>query len=260
MSASLRVVVVDDERPPRSFLVALLRSFEDVTLVGEAESGLEAVALIERERPDVAFLDLQMPEFDGIGVVRLLKKRFLPVVIFVTAYDEYAVQAFEVNAVDYLLKPVTETRLGEALARARARIEHAEMLEEQVSRVDAAIDAYENGPAGPYLERVPVRHREDVLIVPVAHIASVLADGELLVLTTVRNERYTIAYRLKNLERRLDPARFVRLARGTLANVDQITKVSAMPGGTYRVTLANGQELQVSRIQSRALRERFLRI
>ena len=106
MSARLRVVVADDERPARSFLVSLLRSFDDVVVVGEAASGKEAVAAIEKEKPDLALLDWQMPELDGIGVVRMLKRDAMPLIAFVTAYDEYAVRAFEVNAVDYLLKPV----------------------------------------------------------------------------------------------------------------------------------------------------------
>jgi len=115
VSARLRVVVADDERPARSFLVALLRSFEDVAVVGEATSGREAVAMIEKEKPDLAFLDWQMPELDGMGVVRQLKKQAMPLIAFVTAYDEYAVRAFEVNAVDYLLKPYDDARFHAAL-------------------------------------------------------------------------------------------------------------------------------------------------
>jgi DNA-binding LytR/AlgR family response regulator len=107
------VVVADDERPARSFLVALLRSFEDVQVIGEAKSGKEAIVLIERERPDLVLLDWQMPELDGIGVVRMLKKDVIPLVAFVTAHDEYAVKAFAINAVDYLLKPVDKARLRE---------------------------------------------------------------------------------------------------------------------------------------------------
>ena len=260
MSARLRVVVADDERPARSFLVALLRSFEDVALVGEASSGREAVAMIEKEKPDLAFLDWQMPELDGMGVVRQLKKQSMPLIAFVTAYDEYAVRAFEVNAVDYLLKPVDKARLRDTLNRAQDRMEHAEIIEEQASRVGQALDTYESSARPPYLERIPVRHREEVLIVPVQQIASIVADGELLNITTTRNERHTITYRLKDLERMLDPARFIRLGRGTLANVDQIGKVAVMPGGTHVAVLGNGQKLPVSRIQSRVLRERLLRL
>ncbi len=260
MSARLRVVIADDERPARSFLAALLRSFEDVQLVGEAESGREAVAAIERERPDLALLDLQMPELDGIGVVRMLKKHEMPLIAFVTAYDEYAVRAFEVNAVDYLLKPVDKSRLRETLNRAQDRMEHSEIVAEQASRVGHALDTYESSARPPYLERIPVRNREEVLIVPVQQIASIVADGELLNITTTRNERHTMTYRLKDLESRLDPARFVRLGRGTLANIDLIVKVHVMPGGTHVAQLANGQKLQISRLQSRLVRERFLKL
>jgi len=260
MNARLRVVIADDERPARSFLAALLRSFDDVVIVAEADSGKAAVAAIEREHPDLALLDLQMPELDGIGVVRMLKKADMPLIAFVTAYDEYAVRAFEINAVDYLLKPVEKTRLREALNRVQERIEHAEIVAEQTERVGEAIAAYEASPRAPYLERIPVRRRDEILIVPVAQIASIVAEGELLHLSTVKGERYTITYRLKDLEARLDPARFIRLGRGTLANVDLITKVSVMPGGTHVAILANGQKLQVSRLQSRILRERLLRL
>ena len=260
VTARLRVVVADDERPARSFLVALLRSFKDVLVVGAADSGKAAVAMIERERPDLALLDLQMPELDGIGVVRMLKKQNLPLIAFVTAYDEYAVRAFEVNAVDYLLKPVDKKRLRETLNRALERLEHAEIVAEQASRIGEAIDAYEATAKPPYLERIPVRHREEVVIVHVNQIASIIAEGEFLKVTTVRNEHHTITYRLKDLEGRLDPARFVRLGRGTLANVDLITKVNIMPGGTHVAILSNGQRLQVSRLQSRILRERFLKL
>jgi two-component system LytT family response regulator len=260
VNARLRVVIADDERPARSFLAALLRSFEDVVIVAEAQSGEEAVAAIERERPDLALLDLQMPELDGIGVVRMLKKDTMPLVAFVTAYDEYAVRAFEVNAVDYLLKPVDRTRLREALNRAQERIEHAEIVAEQGTRVGDAIAAYESSTHGPYLERVPVRRRDEILIVPVSQIASIVAEGELLYLTTTKNECHAITYRLKDLEKRLNPAKFIRLGRGTVANLDLIVKINVMPGGTHVALLSTGQRLQVSRLQSRIIRERLLRL
>ena len=180
MNARLRIVIADDERPARSFLAALLRSFDDVLIVAEAETGKEAVGAIERERPDLALLDLQMPELDGIGVVRMLKKADLPLIAFVTAYDEYAVRAFEVNAVDYLLKPVEKMRLRETLNRAQDRIEHAEIVAEQGMRVTEAIAEYESSARPPYLERIPIRRRDEIIILPVAQIASIVAEGELL--------------------------------------------------------------------------------
>ena len=260
MNGRLRVVIADDERPARSFLAALLRTFDDVVIVGEAESGRGAVAAIERERPDLALLDLQMPELDGIGVVRMLKKADTPLVAFVTAYDEYAVRAFEMNAVDYLLKPVERARLRETINRAQERSEHAEIVEEQTNHLGQAIAAYESAAKPPFLERIPIRRRDEILIVPTVQIASIVAEGELLYLTTTKNERYTLTYRLKDLEARLDSARFIRLGRGTLANIDAIVKVHVMPGGTHVAQLSNGQKLQISRLQSRLVRDRFLKL
>ena len=260
MNSLLRVAIADDERPARSFLAAMLRDFDDVKLVGEASNGAEAIELIERERPDLALLDLQMPEIDGLGVARLLKKTRMPLIAFVTAYDEYAVRAFELNAVDYLLKPVDRARLREALNRAQERLERGDLRVEAVARVDAAAASYEEATRPPILERIPIRQKDEIVIIPVKEIASVVAEGELLRLTTERNETYTLSYRLKDLEARLDPARFVRLGRGALANVEMLRRVSSMPGGTYVVTMSNGQQLAVSRIQGRILREHLLKL
>lgn len=263
----LRIVIADDERPARSMLASLLQGCDDVELVGEAQNGTEAIALIEEQRPDLALLDLQMPEIDGMGVVRLIRKDRLPLVAFVTAYDEYAIQAFEVNAVDYLLKPVDRARLRQTIERAHDRLEQraasvagSGTAPGDADRLKAAADDYEHAQGMPPLVRIPVRRRDDIVLLPVTQVASVVADGELLHLTTVRGERHTISYRLKDLEARLDQARFVRLERGALVNVDAITRVSPMPGGTYLVTLSNGQEIRASRLQSRVLRDQLLRL
>lgn len=259
MTEKLRVVIADDERPARSLLRALLGNFPDVGIVGEAENGSEAVELIERTHPDLALLDLQMPEVDGLGVVRLLRKDRMPLVAFVTAYDQYAVRAFELNAVDYLLKPVDPARLRETLNRAQERLEQAEDRAASTDAVRAAADAIESHDSAP-LVRIPVRKRNEIVLVPVEQIASIIADGELLHLHTAKNEKHTISYRLKDLETRLAAAEFIRLSRGTLVNVAMIERVTPMTGGTYVVALTNGQELPVSRIQSRVLRDRLLRL
>jgi two-component system LytT family response regulator len=260
VTAKLRVVIADDERPARSFLAAMLRNFEDVEIVGEATDGAEAVEMIEREKPELALLDLQMPELDGLGVVRLLRKTSTPLVAFVTAYDEYAVSAFELNAVDYLLKPVDSGRLRETLNRAHERLEREDFRSTEISNLQAATEAYETAIRPLQIERIPVRHHNEIILLPVREIASVVADGELLEITTAENEHYSINYRLKELEVRLDPDLFVRLARGTLVNIEMIARVSPMPGGTFVVLLKNNQRLQASRLQSRILRESLLRI
>lgn len=258
MPKLLRVVLADDERPARRFLVNLLKTFPDVEVVGEATNGKDAIDLIETQKPDLALLDLNMPEAGGLDVARLVKAGATPSIAFVTAYDDFAVQAFELNAIDYLLKPVERDRLATTLDRARTRAAAAEP--ERARGLSAAAAALDTATRRTYLERIPVRRRDETVILPVRQITSVVAEGELLHLTTVANERFTISYRLRALEARLDPRRFVRLARGTLAAVDQIQTVSPMPGGTYQVQMANGQTLAVSRIQSRVLRDTLLRI
>jgi two-component system LytT family response regulator len=260
VTAKLRVVIADDERPARSFLASLLRGFDDVEIVGEAQNGTEAIEMIEREKPDLALLDLQMPEVDGLGVVRLLRKNMTPLIGFVTAYDEYAVRAFELNAVDYLLKPVDRARLRDTLNRAQERLERDDLRADEVTNLRAAAADYEAATHPSYLERIPLRERNEIVLLAVKQIASVIADGELLLITTANNEHYSINYRLKELESRLDPALFVRLSRGTLASIAMIKRVSPMPGGTYVVTLNNDQQLQASRLQSRLLRDGLLRI
>ncbi|MEO6726759.1 MAG: LytTR family DNA-binding domain-containing protein [Blastocatellia bacterium] len=260
METKLRIVIADDERPARSFLAAMMRTFPDVELVGEASTGTEAVDLIERARPDLALLDLQMPELDGLGVVRLIRKDRLPLVAFVTAYDQYAVRAFDLNAIDYLLKPVERSRLRNTLNRAQERLERADLRETEAEQLKAAATEYETSTRQTYLERIPIRQREEIVLIPVDRVASIVADGELLHLTTTDDQRHSFSYRLKDLEARMDPAKFVRLSRGALASINEITRVSPLPGGTYIVTLRNNQQLNVSRIQARILRDQLLKL
>lgn len=256
-ASALRVILADDERPARRFLADLLKTFPDVEVVGEAADGQLALSLIEEMKPDIAFLDLQMPKRGGLDVARMIEAGTVPVVAFVTAFDEFAIRAFELNAVDYLLKPVERERLATTIARARTRIQ-AERVD-RTRALEATQVAYDTATRRIYLERIPVRRRDEVVLLPVRQIASVVADSELLHITTTQNDRYTITYRLHALEARLDPRRFLRLGRGTLAAVDSIQRVNPTSGGTYKVTLANGQQLPASRLQSRHLRETLLR-
>ena len=257
-SLPLTLIVADDERPARRFLTGLLKECEGVQLVGEAASGEEAIALIRSERPALAFLDLKMPEIGGLDVVRRLAASELPLVAFVTAFDDHAIEAFELNAIDYLLKPVQRERLQATLDRARTRLQAREPAEGRAADLARATSTYERAARRQYAERLPFRQRDTVLIVPVRTIVSIVAEGELLHIRTMTNERYTITHRLHALEARLDPRKFLRLSRGTLANIDFIAKVNPMPGGTYVAVMANGEELSVSRIQSKALRDTLL--
>jgi two-component system, LytTR family, response regulator len=217
------------------------------------------VSVIERVRPDLALLDLEMPEMDGLEVARVLKRERMPLLAFVTAYDEYAVRAFEVNAIDYLLKPVAPERLALTFKRTRERLAKPGWRDDQVANLRVAFAEYDRARVS-HPDRLPLRKNDDIVMVSTEHIVSAVADGELLHLTTVRNEKFVISYRLKDLEARLDPARFVRLSRGTLANNRMIARFSPMPGGTYLAIMTNGEELSVSRSQARVLRATLMRL
>lgn len=256
----IRLIIADDERPAREFLKVILREMEDVEIVGEAENGTEAVEIIKEKKPDLALLDLQMPELSGLEAVKMLRKNQMPLVAFVTAYDEYAVQAFEVNAVDYLLKPIEKARLRETLNRAHERLEQTDWQESESANIKNAAEIYEEVSHKNYLERIPVKKRDEIYLVPVSEIASIIADGELLFITTEENQKYVINFRLKDLETRLAPDKFIRLSRGALANLEMISHISPMPGGTYLISLLNGQEIASSRLQSKILREKLLKL
>lgn len=256
----LRVVIADDERPAREFLKAILRQLEDVEVVGEAENGTDALEIIRNTKPDLALLDLQMPELTGIDVVKMLTKAEMPLVAFVTAYDEYAVKAFELNAVDYLLKPIEKARLRQTLNRAAERLEQKDWRETESEKLRTTVEKYDDGFASGPLERIPVRLKDEIVLVPAAEIASITADGELLHIVTESNQKYVINFRLKDLESRLDEKRFIRLSRGALVNLEMIQRISPVPGGTYMVELKNGQEIASSRLQSRLLRDTLLKL
>lgn len=256
----IRLIIADDERPAREFLKNILREFEDVKLVGEAENGAEAIEIIKEQKPDLALLDLQMPEITGLEVVKLLRKSQMPLIAFVTAYDEFAVQAFEVGAVDYLLKPVEKSRLRETLHRAHERLEQTDWREKEAEKIKTAAKIYDENTRLEFLEHIPVKKREEIFLISVGDVASIIADGELLHITTANLNKYVINFRLKDLETRLDSTKFVRLSRGAIVNLKMIAKISPLPGGVYQITLENSQQINSSRLQSRILREKLLKL
>lgn len=254
----IRIIIADDERPAREFLKRLLAEIPEAEILGEAENGADAVGLINDLRPDLALLDMQMPEMTGLEVVRAVSESNIPLVAFVTAFDEFAVQAFELNAIDYLLKPVESARLRETLRRASERFENEDWRRTESNRIAGAAAAYESAVTNRPLQRIPVKRNEDIFLLPAANLVSITADGELLHLRTSEGQKYTINFRLKDLEARLDPELFVRLSRSAIVNIDSVERISPMPGGTFEVRLKNGEIHSASRHQSKILRTRLL--
>jgi two-component system LytT family response regulator len=184
----------------------------------------------------------------------------MPQIAFVTAFDEYAVKAFELNAVDYLLKPVEKVRVMETISRAVERLEREDHRMDETTNVRNAAKVFDSMSGHDLLERIPVKKRNEILLVPVGDVVSVVADGELLIITTFDGEKHVINFRLKDLESRLDESKFVRLSRGAIVNIDAIKQVSPLPGGTYLIQLKNGREIASSRLRSKLLRGKLLKI
>jgi len=268
----LRVLIVDDEAPARSLLREYLGTHAGVEVVGECANGFEAVKAIAEQRPDLVVLDVQMPKLDGFEVLELVAgEPGAPAVIFCTAYDEYALRAFEVHAVDYLLKPFGRERLAEALGRARDRLALAASRAQgqsaesgspaepgpgpATSPVAAALAASARGP-GRYSERIVVRDGAQVHVVPTEQVDYVEAQDDYVAIHGAGHSHLK-HQTLAELAEALDPARFVRIHRSFLVNVERIARVELLGKDQRVVILRDGRQLPVSRSGHERLREQW---
>jgi len=262
VAEQIRVLVVDDEPLARMRIEDLLAHEEGAVVVGSATNGIEAVERIGALKPDLVFLDVQMPGKTGIEVVREVGADKMPATIFVTAYDQFAVQAFDVAAVDYLVKPFDDERFEAAFARARQRlsVEGMQKLREQLLSVLGSSSAPPHPPisASPpqYLERIAVEMRGKVRSIPVDQIDYIVADGPYAELHT-GDRRHVIRESMQALEERLDPKHFMRVHRSMIVRLDLVDTLHRGAGGDYELQLKNGTRVKVSRSRREAL-ERWL--
>ena len=247
----LRTLVVDDEKLARDRLSGFLRAMEGVEVVGEATNGPEAVAMIEDRRPDLVLLDVQMPGLDGFGVLRQLAHR--PSVVFATAYDHYAIKAFEVQAADYLLKPISRDRLREAVRRVRARHEGARAGADIQEAVRALHQREKR-----YAAQLTVQKGRQILLLATADIFWFEVEYRLVYAHTA-TERFMSNYTLKDLEERLDPEVFFRAHKSRLVNLHHVKAIVPWFGGRYKLLMHNpaASEVELSRAQARVLRRRM---
>jgi two-component system LytT family response regulator len=248
----IRTLLVDDEDLARMALRRALEAdpaFEGFEIVGEAVNGVEALEAFEEFRPDLVFLDIEMPGFSGFEVIQQVSNA--PAIVFVTAYDEYAVRAFEANALDYILKPVKPERLQKALHRIRDRFARraADRSVEQDARIAEIIQQH-SGP----VKRPAARRGKRIVIVPVKEIIRVEIDDKLVFACTAK-ERLLIEKSIGDLEVLLQPAGFLRISRGELVNLEMVKELAPYFSGTWRVKLANGEERDVSRERAKHLKE-----
>ena len=253
----LRVLIVDDEPAARLRLENLLSGESDIEIVGTATSGKEAVAAVRRLAPDLMFLDVQMPGMTGLEVVEAIGPRDMPAVIFVTAYDQYALKAFEIAALDYLVKPFDDERFEQALARAREILALQEVSDLRSRLVSLLRDAREASAEPPrYLERIAVEMRGQLRIIPVERIDYIQASADYAELH-VGSDVFLIREQMQSLEARLDPAKFFRVHRSTIVQLDRIEILKYSEGGDYAVRLNDGKMLKVSRTRWEDLQKRL---
>jgi len=252
-SEGIRILVVDDEEPARQRLLDLLRLDRDVGKVLEAGDGQEAVQLIHAAQPDLVFLDVQMPELSGLGVIETIGATRMPLTVFVTAYDKHAIRAFEANALDYLLKPFSDARLEATLTRAKSRLGDLKMREfghnvmQLISR---------EPPAGRYLDRLAIKSAGTIHFIRVADIDLIESAGVYVNLHVAGKELLQRTSLNKLLES-LDPALFIRVHRTAVVNVDSIVRLEALSHGEFEVVLKGGARSRVSRTHRSKLEERL---
>ncbi|HOA49984.1 MAG: hypothetical protein RL702_2208 [Pseudomonadota bacterium] len=252
---TIRTILVDDEKLAIQGLMLRLEKFPDVEVIDTCSNGREAIRKIKTEKPDLVFLDIQMPGFDGFSVVKGVMEIEPPLIVFVTAYQEHAVRAFEANAVNYLMKPVDEDKLADTLERVRTRIaekrsaEEAEKLKTVLAEV--APDAIEAMPeegetAGRYEKLINIKDKGQIFRVDVDSIERIEAAGDYMVIYTADNS-LILRETMKDLERRLDPRVFQRVHRSWIVNLNQVRQVKPHTNGECFLILESGADVKVSR-------------
>ncbi len=248
-----RALIVDNEPLARKRIRRMLSGEPDMTVVGECTDGLSAVSAINELSPDLVFLDVQMPEMNGLEVVRAVGPGRLPALVFVTAYDAYALQAFEAEALDYLLKPFDPTRFRETLQRVRRRLSEqgSDKISEQIRQLASRFDAPPK-----YLQRLVVKTEDRVLLLSVAEVDWLEAAGN-YVCVHIGKQNHIVRESLGNLETSLDPEHFARIHRSTVVNLDRIRELRQHWHGDYKLILQSGQVLALSRRYRHALTEKL---
>ena len=252
----VRAVIADDEPRARQFLERLLSEHEDMEVVGSAKNGGEALQMIEEKRPEVAFLDIHMPDLSGLEVARHLKGDEAPVVVFVTAYDQHAIEAFELAALDYVLKPLRRDRLADTVRRVLEDVRGKEHPNEgQEDAIEKMLDSPGMRERVEPLRRLPVRHRREVKLVDLDSVSRIVSRDR-LVLACSEGHEYMVDYTLQELEARLPQGQFVRVHRAALVNVDAIESYGS-EDGVLVLRLKDGGRVEASERRAAEVRRRL---
>jgi len=251
----IRTVVVDDEPVARERIIGLLNQEKDIEVVGEYADGSQAVSAIQQQHPDLVFLDVQMPELDGLGVIDAIGATDMPLTVFVTAYDQHAIRAFDANALDYLLKPYSDERQEAAMARAKQRLQERSVYEIGQRMLRMVSRATKLQPGRP-LDRLVVRSGGTTRFIRVADIDYVEGAG-VYVSLHVGGKALLHRAAIQDLVERLDPVRFVRVHRSAVVNIESIVQLESRSHGEFDAVLKNGGRVRVSRTYRAQLEKRL---
>jgi DNA-binding LytR/AlgR family response regulator len=246
----IKTLIVDDEPVARSLLREELELLPEIAIVGEAANGREALQKIGKLKPDLVFLDLQMPVMSGFEVVHGLGGSSLPVIVIVTAFDQHAIQAFDAGAIDYLLKPVSEARLHKAVERAKSLLSRPSEIADRVARI-ASVSTPSNSAKG---RKVVGRSGPDYILIDADEVLAFQAERELVWIITSK-QRLLATQSLRSLEKRLGEPQFQRVHRNAIVNVNHVRKMSALSSQRWLITLSNSLQLVVSKRQAHKIRQ-----
>jgi two-component system LytT family response regulator len=252
--SKIKALIVDDEPLARDRIRELLKDHPDVEVIAEARNGREAIDSVANHNPDLVFLDIQMPDLDGFDVLQNLVVAKLPVIIFVTAYDQYALRAFDVHAVDYLTKPFDRERFAKAVEQARVFLKGT--TEPDTARILSMLQELRAGAR--YLERFAIKNGETVFFVRAEEVDAIEAQGNYVRLS-LANSSHLLRDTLNNVEAQINPRMFVRIHRRTIVNIDRIKEVQTWARGEYRVVLSTGAHYTLSRGYRQHF-EKFIRL
>lgn len=242
-------LVIDDEKLARDLILEYIDVIEEITVIGQCSKGSEAVKMINELKPDLIFLDVQMPSMTGFDVLDTISHQ--PYVIFSTAYDQYAIQAFEKNAIDYLLKPVDEERFKKAVTRA------VEQIKKDESNIDELISTLSKEKENQYSSHLFVQKSEKLLNIPVGDIIHLEASGDYSILSTA-SDQYVSSTGITKLEAKLDPQVFIRIHRSTIINIDKLKEIEKHFNGGLVVKMENGKTFPVSRTYTKEIKKKVV--
>jgi two-component system LytT family response regulator len=249
MNDKIRAIIIDDEFLAREIIKKYIQHFSEIEILGECGNGFEGIKAINEKKPDLIFLDIQMPKINGFEMLELLEE--IPVVIFTTAYDQYALKAFEVNAADYLLKPFSEERFNEAIEKAMLFLKNKDKSDEIISNIVKHVDNKDE-----FLERIVIKTGTKIVIVPVEKIQWLEAQDDYVMLYTDEG-KFLKQKTMKFFEDKLNPGDFIRIHRSYIVNITRVKQIELFEKETYRVLLNNGHTLPVSKTGYSRLKEIF---